>query len=189
MNIKSTLAAVSVCMLAAGSAGAAVIDFTTATNDGTTAVAAGATAVAAAGDSLFIGDFVENTICSLGGGGCNGIFTLTFDADVSSMSFHYGTGDAGDTATLSIFDSLMALVDTVVLVSASDADGEIANYVLSGIGNFRSIVFDNSAAEGAGYAYGNIEYDSAAVVPLPATLPLLLAGMAGLGLLRRKRQA
>jgi hypothetical protein len=185
MNIKSTLAAVSVCMLAAGSAGAAVIDFTTATNDGTTTVAAGATAVAALGSELAIGDFAANAICALGGSGCDGVFTLTFDSDVSSMSFDYGFGNEGDIATLSIFDRLMALVGTVILNSEAD----VANYVLSGIGNFRSILFDNSAAAGAGYAYGNIEYDSAAVVPLPATLPLLLAGMAGLGLLRRKRQA
>jgi hypothetical protein len=172
-------------MLAAGSAGAAVIDFTTATNDGTTVVATGATAVAALGSELVIGDFAANTICALGGSGCNGIFTLTFDADVLSMSFDYGFGDEGDIATLSIFDSLMALVDTVVLNSEAD----VATYVLSGIGNFRSILFDNSTAAGNGYAYGNIEYDSAAVVPLPATLPLFLAAMAGLGLLRRKRQA
>ncbi|MFN7222402.1 MAG: VPLPA-CTERM sorting domain-containing protein [Paracoccaceae bacterium] len=168
----------------AGSAQAAVIDFTTATNDGTTLVATGATATAGAGTTLAVGDFVANALCPLGGFGCNGIMTLTFDADVSNVTFDYGFGNPGDSASLSIFDGLGALISSVLLTSTSG----VAFADLSYLGALRSILFDNSASTGAGYAYGNVTYTPAAV-PLPASLPLLLAALGGAALIRRRKTA
>jgi ABC-type sulfate transport system permease component len=60
---------------------------------------------------------------------------------------------------------------------------------LSGFGPLRTIVFDNTAATGAGYAYGEMTYTLVdAVVPLPATLPMLLAGAGALVLAGRRRR-
>ncbi len=168
----------------AGSAHAAVIDFTTATNDGTTLVATDATVTAAAGTTLQVGDFAANALCPIGGAGCNGVMTLTFGQDVSNVSFDYGFGNPGDSASLSIFDGLGALISNVLLTSTAG----VAFADLSYLGTLRSILFDNSASTGAGYAYGNINYTPAAV-PLPASLPLLLAALGGAALIRRRKNA
>lgn len=170
----------------AGAANAAVLDLESALNDGTTLFADGAVIVADPSTTLAVGDFVTNAVCPLGGFGCNGSMTLTFDADVNSVMFEYGFGNVGDSATLSIFDGLGGLLGTVLLT----LDLGVSSANLSGFGTLRSILFDNTASTGAGYAYGNISYlPGAAVVPLPASLPLLLAGLGGLAVLRRRKAA
>ena len=93
-------------------------------------------------------------------------------------------GDAGDSALLSIFDSGGTLLGFYNLDSTSG----VAFADLSSFGTLRSIIFDNVASTGAGYAYGDISYDPAAV-PLPAALPLLLAGLGGIAALRARRAA
>ena len=140
----------------------------------------------APGSTMIIGDFVANATCALGGQGCNGVFTLTFDFDVMNVMFDYGFGNGGDVATLSIFDGLGGLLGNLLL----NSDSGVASADLSSFGTLRSILFDNSASTGFGYAYGNISYEPAtAPVPLPASMPLLMAGLAGVALLRRKRTA
>ena len=170
--------------MSTGAAQAATIDFTTASNDGATIVAAGATVTAGFGTTLLIGDFTANAVCPLGNSGCNGLMTLTFDQDVSGVNFFYGYGDAGDSALLSIFDSGGTLLGFYNLDSTSG----VAFADLSSFGTLRSIIFDNVASTGAGYAYGDISYDPAAV-PLPAALPLVLAGLGGIAALRARRAA
>jgi hypothetical protein len=168
-----------------GTANASVIDLTTASNDGATLVATDATITAGASSTLFVGDFVANSVCPAGTFGCNGSMTLTFDFDVTNVFFDYGYGNDGDSAALSLFDGLGILVANVLLTSTSG----VVSADLSGYGTIRSIFFDNTAATGAGYAYGDINYTQAATVPLPASLPLMMAGMGGLAMLRRKRKA
>jgi hypothetical protein len=172
-------------MSVAGAAQAAVIDFVNASNDGTTLIAADATVTAGAATQLFVGDFINNSVCPAGGDGCNGIMTVLFGFDVTNVIFQYGYGDEGDVATLSIRDALGALIGSVTLNSVSG----VASADLTSFGSIRSILFDNSTSTGRGYAYGDINYVPASVVPLPASLPLLLAGLGGLALLRRRRQA
>ena len=111
--------------------------------------------------------------------------TLTFGPDVDSVMFDYGFGDPGDVATLSVFDPMGGLLGTTLLTS----DSGVVAADLSSFGTIGSIFFDNTAATGAGYAYGNISYELAAAVPLPASLPLILAGLGGLALARRRRAA
>jgi hypothetical protein len=174
-----------VALAAAGSAEAAVVDFVSASNDGTTLVATDLTATAAAGTVLVVGDFIDNALCPQGDFGCNGAFTLTFDADAINVAFQYGWGDAGDSALLSIFDALGSFMGSVALALEDDID--VVD--LSGFGPLRTIVFDNTAATGAGYAYGEMTYTLVdAVVPLPATLPMLLAGAGALVLAGRRRR-
>lgn len=182
LDLLKTISAVAF-LAVAGSANAAVIDLTTATNDGTTLVATDATILADAGTSLNVGDFVANSVCPVGSFGCNGAMFLNFDFDVKDVMFDYGFGNEGDIAAISLFDGLNNLVGSLILNATSGV-----NFAdLSGFGTVRSIFFDNSSSTGAGYAYGNITYTAA--VPLPATLPLLLAGLGGIAVLRRRKAA
>lgn len=184
--IRSAIAA-GVVALAASSATAAQLDFTAGVLSGgdTILTMPDATVTAAAGTTLAIGDFVANAVCPLGGAGCDGGMTLEWNYDVQNVNFEYGFGNTGDMATVTALDSMMGIVGSVVLT----LDSGTALEDLSGLGVFRSLVFDNSASTGAGYAYGNVNFDRAAVVPLPAALPLLLGGLAGLALLGRTRAA
>lgn len=161
---------------------AAVIDLPGGTNDGTTLTTPEATVTAGPNTTLIVGDFIDNAVCPLGALGCNGSMTLTFNFDVNGVSFDYGFGDPGDSAQLSIFDRFGALLGSLGLNLTSGT----ASADLSGFGTLRSIVFDNTAATGAGYAYGNINYNGVPV-PEPTTLPLLLAALGGISLFRRKK--
>lgn len=144
-----------------------------------------ATIVADAGTTLGIGDFVPNAVCPLTSG-CEGAMTLTWNFDVENVNFEYGFGNEGDVATVTAYDSAMAFVGEVVLTLTSGTALED----LSGLGVFRTLYFDNTESTGAGYAYGNVNYDRAVgAVPVPASLPLLLAGLGGMALLRRSRKA
>jgi hypothetical protein len=184
MTTRLKALAIALALPGAGSAQAATLDFTTATNDGTTLVAAGATVLAGTGTTLQVGDFIANAVCPLGGAGCNGSMVLVFDQNVKNVKLQYGFGDPGDTATLTIFDGAGGIIGGTTLFLTSGT----ATEDLSFFGTFRSIAFDNTAAAGAGYAYGDITYDLAAI-PLPATLPLLLAAAGALVALRRRRAA
>ena len=166
-----------------GTSQAAVIDLVSATNDGTTLTAADAIITAGPLTTLQVGDFVDNAVCPVGGDGCNGIMTLLFNFDVNNVSFEYGYGNPGDFASLTILNSVNAILGFLNLTSTSD----VVTADLSSFGTIRSILFNNSASTGAGYAFGNITYNPASVVPLPGSLPLLLAGLGGLLFLRRRR--
>ncbi|ARE39059.1 hypothetical protein RGUI_0918 [Rhodovulum sp. P5] len=134
--------------------------------------------------TLLVGDFVPNAVCPVTSG-CEGQMTLTWNFDVENVNFEYGFGNPGDEATVSAYDDMMNFVGSVLLTLQSGTDLED----ISGLGVFRTLVFDNTASSGAGYAYGNVNYDRVgADVPVPASLPLLFAGVAGLGLVRRARK-
>lgn len=172
-------------MAFSGSAQAAVIDLVNATNDGTTLTATDAVITAGPFTALKVGDFIDNSVCPLGGEGCNGIMTVLFNFDVANVKFDYGFGNLGDSSSLTILNSVNAILGFLNLTSTED----VATADLSSFGTIRSILFNNTASSGAGYAFGNISYDPASVVPLPGSLPLLLAGLGGLALLRRRRMS
>jgi hypothetical protein len=176
-------------VLAASSASAATLDFTSGVLSGSDTVLTmpEAMVTAASGTTLSVGDFIANAVCpaSTALGGCVGAMTLTWNFDVENVGFDYGFGNAGDFATVTAFDASNNSVGSVSLTLTSGTSSED----LSGLGVFRSLEFDNIGATGAGYAYGNVTFDRAAVIPLPASLPLLLGAFGGLALMRRKRAA
>ena len=173
--------------LAASSASAATLDFTSGviSGFGTVLTMPEATVTAGPGTTLSVGDFISNAVCPLSSGGCVGAMTLTWNFDVENVGFEYGNGSPGDFATVTAFDASNSSVGSVALTLTSGTSSED----LSGLGVFRSLEFDNVGATGAGYAYGNVTFDRATVIPLPASLPLLLGAFGGLALMRRKRTA
>ena len=50
-----------------------------------------------------------------------------------------------------------------------------------------SIFFQDQGNDNLGVILDRVSVSEAAVVPLPASLPLILAGLGGLGLLRRRK--
>ncbi|MGS4946936.1 VPLPA-CTERM sorting domain-containing protein [Meridianimarinicoccus sp. RP-17] len=188
--IRFTLAAAAIAVTGAA-ADAAQLDFTAGVLSGGNTVLTMPEAVLTAGSgaTLIVGDFVANASCAIiPASGCVGVMTLTWNFDVENVSFDYGFGNDGDFATVTALDASMATVGSVFL----DLESGTANEDISALGVFRSLVFDNTGAAGAGYSYGNVNFDRAIVdapIPLPAALPLLMGGIAGLALLRRKPAA
>lgn len=154
-------------------------------NQGSQVVLPDATIDLITGDFLIIGDFDSNAVCALTQGqGCVGSFSLTWNVDVSNVTFDYGFADPGDSAAVSLFDALDNFLGSVTLSATSG----IANEDLSGFGSLRKIEFDTTASTGAGYSFGLINFDvaDAAVVPSPSVLTLFSLGLAGLAWRRRR---
>lgn len=174
---------VAAAFAAASTAQAAQLDFTTGVLSMGDTVLTMADAVATADvGTLSVGDFDANALCPAFSG-CEGKMTLTWNYDVENVSFDYGFGNPGDIAELTFMDAMMNVVGMLTL----NSDSGVVTEDVSAFGVFRSIMFDNTASTGAGYAYGLVNFDRAQVVPVPAALPLLASGLAGLLLLRRKR--
>ncbi|MCC2096208.1 MAG: VPLPA-CTERM sorting domain-containing protein [Hyphomicrobiales bacterium] len=182
------LVLVSVFASAASVASAATLDLTAngSGNQGSQIVLGDATVDLITGSYLHVGDFDPNTVCSYTGfSGCVGSFSITWNYDVANVNFDYGYGNTGDSAVVQAFDAFNALVGSVLLNLTSGT----SNIDISGLGVFRSLVFDTTAATGAGYSFGNIEFDRVAAVPLPAGGLLLLGGLGGLAALRRRKKS
>mgnify|MGYP002129735176 CR=1 FL=1 len=87
--------------------------------------------------------------------------------------------DGGDFVALDIFGLGDALLGTV------DLTGDVLSLDLSSFGSITRLFFDDSST-GAGFAYSDFSFDQTAAVPLPASLPLLAAGMGLLAVARRR---
>jgi hypothetical protein len=106
---------------------------------------------------------------------------------VSSLSFFVGdSGNDLDNFQLVGRDSGGSVIaDTGVLSSQAAITVSIA---AAGIATFDLIISDNVPADGGSSVFDNIAFDTeTAVVPLPATLPLIGFGLAALGLVRRRK--
>ena len=101
----------------------------------------------------------------------------------------FGTG--GGVSGTGVGDTLKIFSDDVIGFAPGYAGGQISGSLTLTDESFTSLglsfgTFTTSAANGA-----TVELriaDPAAVIPLPATLPLLLGGLLGLGLLARRRR-
>ncbi|GAA6187721.1 VPLPA-CTERM sorting domain-containing protein [Litorivita sp. NS0012-18] len=138
-------------------------------------------------DGEFSNDCPDDEFVTAGAGGnCFDIdgsetATLSFDFDVASISFVYG-GNSG-VFDITAFDAIGGVLDSFFQASTG-SDEPAGPVTLSGTG-IRSIFWQDPGFSFA--VLDNITVTTAAPVPLPAGLPLLLAGLGAFGILRRRK--
>ncbi len=135
-------------------------------------------------DSLFVGaGGIGNSICALSSRHwhCANDLHVGFSAPVANLSFSVGGFQHGDKVRLSVFDAAGRLAGKLGLARGGAFD-------LSGFGTISALFFDDRSKAG-GVSYGDFNYDALAPVPLPASLPLLLAGIGAIGFARKKRNS
>ncbi|WP_165793562.1 VPLPA-CTERM sorting domain-containing protein [Hyphococcus luteus] len=99
----------------------------------------------------------------------------------------YGTNDAAVTAITSGGLSSITSISTLLASATGNGIEGFKTIDLSGITEaYRFLVATIPGGSGDGF---RVKYVSAEVVPLPAALPLLLSGLAGLGFASRRRKA
>ena len=162
------------------SAHAATLDFTSLGSGpigSTTASVAGAD-ITSYGTDLYVGAGpFTNSICAISGT-CDNDLLIEFTSAVTNLTFGHGYWSVGDFIEISIYGIGNALLGTYDINSVASVD-------LSSFGAITSLFFDDSSTA-AGVAYGDFRFD-VAQVPLPATLPLLLAGLGAFGVARRRK--
>lgn len=134
------------------------------------------------GDGFFVNQFDQfgtGSICGLSGNSCEADFRITFTSAVSNLMFRTFGADPGDSVTITAFNGATSLGSTVVTTDT------VVN--LAALGSITSVFFDDSSSA-AGIGYANFTFDpGTTVVPLPASLPLLAAGLGIFGFLRRRK--
>lgn len=114
---------------------------------------------------------------------CAEDLTITFSSVVSNLFLQVSNYDDGDFVALSIF----GLGDS--LIGSVDLTGDVLSLDLSGLGGITRLFFDDiSIGDGNGVAYSDFSFDQMAAVPLPASLPLLAAGIGLLAVARRRHR-
>ena len=109
---------------------------------------------------------------------------FTFATEVSAFAFNFGASD--DSWTVTAFDAIGNVIETAAapIVNASNA-GDYIGISAAGIASFTlttTSVYDYVFVDDIVFNSGA----AVAPVPLPAGLPLLLAGLGGLALTRRR---
>jgi hypothetical protein len=130
-------------------------------------------------DGFMVGGSISNSICafSLTGSGCANDLTIDFTSLVSSITFDVGGFQLGDQIEVLAYGPGNALLGSVLIFVNGFYD-------LSAFSNVDYLYFDDSSAT-FGVEYGNVSY-TAAAIPVPAGLPMLLAGLGGLIALRSR---
>lgn len=106
---------------------------------------------------------------------------ITFTSAVSNLMFQVFGAQTGDSVLITAFNGVSS-VGSATFTNNSSVD-------FSAFGSITSLFFDDSSTA-AGMAYGNFTFDAATTqVPVPASLPMLAAGLAAFGFLRRRKAA
>lgn len=174
-------------LAAAPAAHASSFDFS-AFSDGfqgvTTIVTPEATLTTPDGGNFFIDNIgaAGENFCGISSSTCDADILIEFNGLASFVSFDPFGGADGDAFTATAYDADGLVLDTI---GASGATSGVFSF--GALGGIASILIDDSSAA-AGYQYADFffELEPAAEVPLPAAGALLLAGLGGLGVMRRR---
>jgi len=113
-------------------------------------------------------------MCALSGGVCQADFTLTFDSEVTNLTFEAAFYDLGDSALVEAFNGASSLGTVGVASSGTFGFGSAV---------ITSLTFtDSSPGPGPGFGFGDFSFD---IVPEPGTGVLLGFGLIALGVRRR----
>lgn len=111
---------------------------------------------------------------------CEADGQIDFLSPIQNLTFDVDGWNPGDTVSISAFFGANFLGSIV-----ATANGMLD---FSGFGTLDRLFFDDNST-GAGVGYSTFSFEPAsAVVPLPAAAPLLLGGLAALGLFGRRRR-
>jgi len=116
---------------------------------------------------------------------CVGDAEVTFTlGPVSELTFMTYFADPGDSTTISIFDGLVELASFVVSSNVVSSNVLVDFSAFSGI---TSVFFDDNSEGSDGVAYADWEFTQGVLnpIPLPASLPLLMAALGCVSLFRR----
>ena len=123
-------------------------------------------------------------LTSTNGYNCSVDTNITFNEAIDNPSFLATAFGTGDSATASIFSG-STLLASIAIVANGVVD-------FSGYTGVTRLFLDDTGSTAAGVVYGAFNFDGEDVspVPLPASLPLMLAALGGAGFVaRRKKKA
>ena len=162
---------------------ATTIDFSAVQGDqGSTLILPEATLTNTAGGTVLVGSTSAGEadgFCFLGTIGCDASGTLAFSGPVTNLTFDVDGADPGDSVQISAYDGATLLGDVTVT-----ANGVVD---FTGYASITLLVFTD-ASSAAGVGYSTFQYDAVGV-PTPGALSLFGAGLLGLGMVRRRRNA
>ena len=133
---------------------------------------------------LFNGPAADPFFCGLRldlSGSCLGDVSIDFTSLVENLMFDMLGSHPGDTLAVTV---LGATNQTLASLTFTNPDQTID---LSSFGQISGLILSPAGSTGSGTVFRDFTFDVVPTVPVPASLPLLAAGLAGLAALRRRK--